>query len=64
MENLFQRLAGWVGDHQPTGLSAIIGPHPHDNGRPSKVQADWGSAIYDAYGFYTSVNGALAAWGY
>lgn len=30
---------------------------------PDKVQADWGSAIYDAYGFYTSVNGALAAWG-
>lgn len=30
---------------------------------PAKVQADWGSAIYDAYGFYTSVNGALAAWG-
>jgi hypothetical protein len=22
----------------------------------------WGSAVYDAYGFYTSFNGALAAW--
>jgi len=22
----------------------------------------WGSAVYDAYGFYTSFNGAIAAW--
>jgi len=29
---------------------------------PSKVQGNWGSTIYDAYGFYTSYNGALAAW--
>jgi nucleoside phosphorylase len=29
---------------------------------PPKVQGGWGSAIYDAYGFYTSYNGALAAW--
>jgi nucleoside phosphorylase len=29
---------------------------------PSKVQGNWGSAVYDAYGFYTSYNGALAAW--
>jgi hypothetical protein len=29
---------------------------------PAKVQGNWGSAIYDAYGFYTSYNGALAAW--
>lgn len=29
---------------------------------PSASQADWGSAIYDAYGFYTSYNGALATW--
>ena len=27
---------------------------------PSDVQGNWGSAIYDSYGFYTS--GALAAW--
>jgi hypothetical protein len=26
------------------------------------VGGHWGSAIYDAYGFYTSFNGALAAW--
>jgi nucleoside phosphorylase len=28
----------------------------------SSIQGSWGSAIYDAYGFYTSYNGALAAW--
>jgi nucleoside phosphorylase len=26
------------------------------------VQEDWGSAIYDVFGFYTSYNGALVAW--
>jgi nucleoside phosphorylase len=29
---------------------------------PSATQGNWGSAIYDAYGFYTSYNGAVAAW--
>jgi hypothetical protein len=29
---------------------------------PSKVQGNWGSAVYDQYGFYTSYNGAAAAW--
>jgi nucleoside phosphorylase len=29
---------------------------------PATVQGRWGSAVYDAYGFYTSYNGALAAW--
>ena len=29
---------------------------------PQQIQAHWGQAIYDAYGFYTSYNGALAAW--
>jgi nucleoside phosphorylase len=29
---------------------------------PAGVQGGWGSAIYDAYGFYTSYNGAVAAW--
>jgi nucleoside phosphorylase len=27
-----------------------------------KTQGHWGQAIYDAYGFYTSYNGAVAAW--
>jgi nucleoside phosphorylase len=29
---------------------------------PAEVQGNWGSAVYDAYGIYTSFNGALAAW--
>jgi nucleoside phosphorylase len=29
---------------------------------PSKVQGNWGSAVYNTYGFYTSYNGAVAAW--
>jgi nucleoside phosphorylase len=29
---------------------------------PARVQGSWGSTVYDAYGFYTSYNGALAAW--
>lgn len=29
---------------------------------PAKAQGGWGSAVYDAYGFYTSHNGAIAAW--
>jgi nucleoside phosphorylase len=29
---------------------------------PPKAQGDWGSTIYKTYGFYTSFNGALAAW--
>jgi len=29
---------------------------------PAEMQGSWGSAVYDAYGFYTSFNGAVAAW--
>jgi hypothetical protein len=29
---------------------------------PASVQGAWGSAVYDAYGFYTSYNGAVSAW--
>jgi hypothetical protein len=29
---------------------------------PPKVQGNWGSAVYDAYGFYTSYNGAITTW--
>ena len=29
---------------------------------PPKVQGEWGGAVYDQYGFYTSYNGAVAAW--
>ena len=29
---------------------------------PAEVQGNWGSAVYDACGFYTSYNGAITAW--
>jgi nucleoside phosphorylase len=29
---------------------------------PAAAQGRWGSAVYDAYGFYSSFNGALTAW--
>lgn len=29
---------------------------------PTETQGNWGSTLYDAYGLYTSYNGALAAW--
>jgi nucleoside phosphorylase len=29
---------------------------------PSKVQGNWGEAVYSVYGLYTSYNGALTAW--
>jgi len=29
---------------------------------PAAVQGNWGSLVYDAYGLYTSYNGAIAAW--
>ncbi len=29
---------------------------------PAKIQGSWGSIVYDSYGFYTSYNGAIAAW--
>jgi nucleoside phosphorylase len=29
---------------------------------PTKVQGNWGSTVYDVYGFYTSYNSAVAAW--
>jgi nucleoside phosphorylase len=29
---------------------------------PPKVQGNWGSSVYDVFGFYTSYNGALVTW--
>jgi len=29
---------------------------------PAEFQAHWGQAVYDAYGLYTSYNGAVTAW--
>lgn len=36
---------------------------PVDNANlPSDVWGNWGSAVYDAFGFYTAYNGAIATW--
>lgn len=29
---------------------------------PTETQGDWGSAVYDVFGMYTSYNGAVVAW--
>ncbi len=29
---------------------------------PEEVQGNWGSAVYDVFGYYTSYNGAITAW--
>jgi hypothetical protein len=29
---------------------------------PAEVQGNWGCAIYESYGVYTSYNGAMTAW--
>lgn len=29
---------------------------------PAEVQGNWGSAVYETFGFYSSYNGALVAW--
>ncbi|MGH8234149.1 MAG: hypothetical protein ACREPU_08125 [Rhodanobacteraceae bacterium] len=29
---------------------------------PAAMQGNWGSAVYDVFGFYTSFNGALVSW--
>lgn len=30
---------------------------------PVEAQGNWGGAVYDAFGFYTAYNGAIATWG-
>lgn len=46
----------------PFGFVRNLSDPVQNQDLPSRVQGNWGSTIYDAYGFYTSYNGALAAW--
>ncbi|MGA9851111.1 MAG: hypothetical protein WBQ45_26180 [Roseiarcus sp.] len=46
----------------PFGFVRNISDPVQSAALPPKVQGAWGSALYDAYGFYTSYNGAVAAW--
>ena len=46
----------------PFGFVRNISDPVQNQDLPAHVQGNWGGALYDAYGFYTSYNGALAAW--
>lgn len=46
----------------PFGFVRNVSDPVQNQDLPSSVQGNWGSTIYDAYGLYTSYNGALAAW--
>ena len=48
--------------HQPVDLLAHRQQH-HRRGFVRNMQAQWATRYYDAYGYWTSVNGALATWG-
>jgi hypothetical protein len=48
--------------HIPFGFVRNVSDPVQNADLPSDVQGNWGSAIYDSYGLYTSYNGALAAW--
>jgi len=48
--------------HMPFGFVRNVSDPVQSAALPSKMQGQWGSAIYDVYGIYTSYNGALAAW--
>jgi hypothetical protein len=46
----------------PYGFVRNLSDPVQSSALPAKVQGNWGSAVYDAYGFYTSYNSAVAAW--
>jgi len=50
------------GKNVPFGFIRNVSDPVQNAALPSGVQGNWGSAIYDSYGLYTSYNGALAAW--
>jgi hypothetical protein len=46
----------------PYGFVRNVSDPVQNSALPPKAQGNWGSAIYDAYGFYTSYNSAVAVW--
>ncbi len=44
------------------GFVRNISDPAQNSALPSTVQGNWGGAVYDVCGFYTSYNGAIAAW--
>jgi hypothetical protein len=51
-----------AGRNTPFGFVRNISDPAQSASLPAEAQAHWGQTIYDCYGFYTSYNGALAAW--
>ena len=54
--------AACAASRTPYGFVRNLSDPVQNSALPSKAQGNWGSAIYDAYGFYTSYNSALSAW--
>jgi nucleoside phosphorylase len=46
----------------PFGFVRNISDPAQNKDLPTEVQGNWGGAVYDVFGFYTSYNGALVAW--
>jgi hypothetical protein len=46
----------------PYGFVRNLSDPAQNSALPPKAQGNWGSAIYDAYGFYTSYNSAVSVW--
>ncbi len=46
----------------PFGFVRNVSDQAENASLPAESQANWGSAVYDVFGFYTSYNGALATW--
>ncbi len=61
-EGRFGDRQGLCGQQHRLRLLTSVSDPVQNAALPAKVQGDWGSVVYDAYGFYTSCNGALAAW--
>jgi hypothetical protein len=51
-----------VASRTPYGFVRNLSDPVQNSALPAKAQGNRGSAIYDAYGFYTSYNSAVAAW--
>lgn len=48
--------------HIPYGSARNISDPIQNASLPPKIQAHWGQAIYNVYGFYTTYNNSIAAW--
>jgi nucleoside phosphorylase len=51
-----------AGQNTAFGFVRNISDPVQNSALPPRAQGNWGSAVYDAYGLYTSYNGAVAAW--